>query len=70
MELIQHIDGLWKTSEYKYKERKILIKSRERKGIKAHAFFPNSNKVDFTLRFIFIEPRQLLDKIKAKIDKR
>lgn len=64
-----HIDGVWNTTEHYYKERKILIKSGKEKGIKAHAFYPNSDKVDFTLRFNFISPADLLNKMKSKIDK-
>lgn len=64
------IDGIWHTSEYSYRGRKILIKSQKDKGIKAHVFFENSDKVDFTLRYNFIKPEQLIVKVRNKIDKK
>lgn len=64
----KHIDGNWYTTEYKYKGRRILIKSGEGKGIKAHVFLENSDKVQFTLRYSFIKPEDLIKKVKAKID--
>ena len=68
MKEVNHIDGVWRTSEYLYKECKILIKSAYGKGIKAHCFYPNSEKVKFTLRYSYIKPKQLLEKVKKKID--
>jgi len=65
----KHVDGVWYTSEHIYQERKIFIKAQRGNGIKAHVFLPNSNKVEFTLRYNFIEPKQLLKKVKDKIDK-
>lgn len=64
-----HIDGIWNTTEYNYKGRKILIKSAERKGMRAHAFKEDGSEVEFTLRFNFIKPDRLLRKVKDKIDK-
>ena len=69
MDYIKHIDGFWNTTEYKYKDRKVLIKSQNGKGMKAHCFYPNSDKVEFTLRYRFILPKQLLEKVKLKINK-
>lgn len=70
MEVKQHIDGVWNTTEYSYKNCKIEIKSRKGHGMKGHCFWPNSNdKVQFTLRYSFITPGLLLSKIKEKIDK-
>ena len=65
----KHIDGYFYTSEYEYKGRKILIKSAEGRGMKAHIFFKDSNKVEFTLRYSFIKAFLLLEKAKFKIDK-
>lgn len=62
-----HKDGLWKTSTHNFNNRKILIKSREGKGIKCHVFFPDSDKVDFTLRYNFMLPKTLLEKAIRKI---
>lgn len=64
-----YLDGTWKTTTYYYKHRKILIKSRKTKGMKCHVFYPDSAKVDFTLRYSFIRPSVLLEKAKSKIDK-
>lgn len=64
----KHIDGTWKTTEYRYKDRKILIKSQVGHGMKAHVFYPNKDEVQFTLRFHFIEPERLLQKVYNKID--
>ena len=63
-----YIDGIWNTTEHHYKGRKILIKSRKHHGMKAHAFLPNSDKVEFTLRYSFVNPIFLLNKVKNKID--
>ena len=64
----EHIDGTWITTCYTYKNRKILIKSKKGKGMKCHVFYPNSEKVEFTLRYWFILPEDLLKKAKTKID--
>jgi hypothetical protein len=64
----KHIDGVWNTSEYEYKGHCILIKSREGKGIKAHAFSLDGKKVLFTLRYYFITPSELLRKMQIKLD--
>lgn len=69
MKLEKHKDGWWNTTRYNYKGRLIMIKSAASKGMKAHAFLTDSEKVDFTLRYYNILPAVLLDKIKAKIDK-
>ncbi len=63
-----HKDGTWKTSIHNYNGRKIMIKSRKGKGIKCHVFFPDSDKVHFTLRYAFIFPETLLQKAINKID--
>ena len=64
-----HPDGSWKTTTYYYKHRKILIKSAKTRGMKCHVFYPESAKVEFTLRYSFIHPSVLLEKAKSKIDK-
>lgn len=64
----KHVDGVWNTSEYEYKGRKILIKSQKCKGMKCHVFYRDSGKVKFTLRYSFIKPMDLLQKAKNKID--
>jgi len=63
-----HPDGVWWTSEYEYKGRKILIKAKNGHGVKAHVFYPNSEKVQFTLRYNFMIPSDLLKKVQVKID--
>ncbi len=68
MQIQKHVDGIWMTSNYVYKGRKILIKSQKTKGIKCHVFYPNSEKVDFTLRYFFALPEDILRKVKIKID--
>lgn len=68
MKLESHIDGVWNTTEYQYRDRKILIKSRKGHGMKAHVFLKDSYKVDFTLRYSFITPIKLLDKAKHRIN--
>ncbi len=68
MQIQKHVDGIWMTSTYVYKGRKILIKSQKTKGIKCHVFYPNSEKVEFTLRYIFALPENILKKVKIKID--
>ncbi len=66
----QHPDGKWQTSRYYYKERLIIIKSKLNRGMKAHVFTDTSEtKVDFTLRYSFIYPNDLLNKAKVRIDK-
>ena len=70
MKELSHPDGIWKTSEHAHNDRKILIKSRKGKGIKCHVFLPNSEEVDFTLRFDFMLPNVLLEKAKNKINLR
>lgn len=64
----KHIDGVWHTTEYFYKDRRIFIKSASGKGMKCHVFHPDTNDVEFTLRYSFIEPKELLAKAKKKID--
>jgi hypothetical protein len=68
MEVKKHIDGIWNTTEYEYRGHKIEMKSRENGGIKAHAWNLEGTKVEFTLRFNFINPATLLEKMKRKID--
>lgn len=58
----------WNKTEYEYNGRKILIMSKRKKGMKAHVFTPDREKVEFTLRYHFILPAQLLQKVKNKID--
>lgn len=65
-----HPDGTWNTTEYKYRGRKILIKSKPGYGMKCHVFHLECDtKVDFTLRFSFVRPETLLQKAKNRIDK-
>lgn len=64
-----HVDGIWNTSEYEYKGHKIEIKSRDHGGIKGHCFSHDGTKVLFTLRFNFCYPGNLLTKMKFKLDK-
>lgn len=64
-----HIDGDWNTSKYYYKGHEILIKSKPMHGMKAHAFDKDGQKVLFTLRYKFIKPESLLEKVKTKLDK-
>lgn len=64
-----HKDGEWMTSEYLYKERKLIIKMRKGHGSKIHVFLPNSDKVEFTLHYVFITTESLLTKAINKIDK-
>ena len=68
IKIATHKDGEWWTSEHSYKNRKILIKSKESYGIKAHAFEENSDKVCFTKRYYFMERDVLLQKVKDRID--
>ena len=69
MNMQHHPDGTWHTSQFEYKNRKVLIKSAKGKGMKAHIFCENSqDKVQHTLRYSFIEPKKLIEKVKAKID--
>lgn len=68
MKKIIHPDGEWYITEYHYKGRKILIKSRPCHGMKAHIFYPNGIDVQFTIRYHFILPIELLEKAQAKID--
>lgn len=67
---IEHNDGLWYTYEYHYKERKILLKLRKHHGTKAHVFYPNSDKVEFTRRYNFVIPARLFQIVKDLIDLR
>ena len=69
MEVKSHIDGSWMTSEFFYKQWKIMIKSRKGHGMKCHAFLPDQDEPVFTLRYSFITPTKLLTKAKIKIDK-
>ena len=62
----EHIDGIWKTTEYSYRDRVIMIKSGRNKGMKAHCFY--KGKVIFTQRFHFITPKLLLKRMKDRID--
>lgn len=61
-----HPDGIWNTTSYPYLDTIIVIKSREGDGMKAHCFY--NNEVIFTLRFSFINPDKLLNKMRSKID--
>lgn len=63
-----HKDGLWKTSIHWHNNRKIMIKSQRGKGIKCHVFFLDSDKVEFTLRYNFMNPEKLLQKAVDKIE--
>ena len=63
-----HDDGIWKTSIHWHNDRKIMIKSRKGRGIKCHVFFPDSDEVDFTLRYNFMLPATLLQKALNKIE--
>lgn len=63
-------DG-WLESEYYYKDRKILVKSRKGNGMRAHVFHKLSqDKVEFTLRYHFVKPSELLDLCKRKINEK
>jgi hypothetical protein len=68
MEDVQWMNRTWHQSEYWHRGRKILIMSKENCGMKAHVFLLNSEKVDFTLRFSWIKPGQLLNKAINKIN--
>jgi len=63
---IKHIDGVWKTTEYPYRDRIIVIKSQKNHGMKAHCFY--EGKVIFTQRFRSILPALLLKRMKDRID--
>ena len=65
----EHIDGTWHTTEYLYRKRRILIKSKTGGGIKCHVFFPDSDRVEFTRRYSFINPQSLLDYAIERIDR-
>ena len=69
MQIQTHPDGSWLTTTYYYKNRKILIKSKKTKGMKCHVFYPGSTKVEFTLRYSFIRPSAMLEKVKSKVDR-
>ena len=66
IEEIKHIDGKWKTTEYPYRDRIIMIKSQKDHGMKAHCFY--EGKVIFTQRFRCIDPKLLLKRIQDRID--
>lgn len=66
MKDIKHPDGVWHTTEYKYRDRVIMIKSRIGHGMKAHCFYEGS--VIFTQRFKTIEPMHLLKRMKDRVD--
>ncbi len=57
------------TTEYEYKGRKLILRMREGNGAKIHIFFPNSDKVQKTLRYIFGKPETLINKAKETIDR-
>ena len=61
-----HLDGVWWTTEYNYRDRIIQLKSRAHHGMKAHCWY--DGKVVFTQRFLFIEPEKLLIRMKNRID--
>lgn len=65
----KHVDGIWKTSEYSYRNHNLIMKSKEGYGIKIHVFPFEINKPLFTLRYSFIKPAELLQKAKNKLDK-
>ena len=65
---IEHPDGVWHTTYHEYKGRKLILKSRQGRGIKIHICFPNSDKVQKTFRYIFAPPDYLIQKAKF-IDK-
>lgn len=76
MEQKKHPDGIWNTTEYKYRGRTIMIKSAKMKGMKAHCFNNKDRdengeftKTEFTMRYHFINPKQLLNIMMLKIDK-
>jgi len=64
----KHIDGEWWTTEYSYRDRKIQVKSREGKGMKAHVWNENSTEVIKTFRYRWIPYKLLLEKAKRYID--
>jgi len=73
MKTKKHIDGIWHTTEFEYKGRKIMIKSANGRGMKCHVFAPGyiegqDNKVAFTLKYSYIKPSELLANAKRKID--
>jgi hypothetical protein len=49
-----HIDGDWWTSEYSYKNWKLILKMKEGRNTKIHAI--NNDKVIFTLRWYYKKP--------------
>ena len=53
-QLKKHIDGEWWTSEYDYKNWKLLLKMRKGRATKIHA--TNNGKVIFTLRWYYKAP--------------
>lgn len=66
MEQVQHTDGLWNTTEYEYKGKRIQLKSRVNHGIKFHVW--HEDKVLFTQRFRFAKPEYMLKRAQQRID--
>lgn len=64
----RHPDGVWNTTCYAYREWGIIVKSRRGGGMKAHAMRPGTTDVEFTLRYAFIKPDELLKRVERKID--
>ena len=64
----RHPDGVWNTTRYAYRDWNILLKSRKGGGMKAHAMRPYSAQAEFTLRYAFIKPDELLKRVEKRID--
>ena len=67
-QLIKHIDGEWWTSEYTHNGHLIQIKMQQGKGSKAHIWNKEGNKVVKTIRYYFIKPETLLNKVHCYIN--
>lgn len=66
----KHPDGVWHTSQEKYRGWRLMIKSAENHGMKCHGFAPGkSDRPIFTHRYSFIDLQRLLKNAKKKVNK-
>ena len=65
-EICRKPDGLWFGTEYSYHNRKMVVKTKTGHGIKIHVFETDNSKILFTLRFNYLEHKEV---IKEAIEK-
>lgn len=62
----KHVDGHWLTSYTEYKGRTLILKAKKDHGMKIHCQM--NDKIQWTLRYSFISPVELIKRAQKRID--